>query len=213
MKRLSNWKLSLIIIAVDILLFGALFFTNNKQTEPFDKQIASTNIQRICELATLDCYYHNVSNWSQPAYNFLGYGEKTVWIEYDGMVRVGINAGKVKISDPDKDGIITVTIPEATILDKDLDENSIKELDREKTVLFFTDWVNAEDRKKALANAQNDMEASVRKNEMILNEARERAKRVVERNIVAIGEAAGKHYTVEFVDVSETSLPSSANDS
>ena len=92
---------------------------------------ASLTWDDACELASLECYYHNVSNWTQDAYGlfaFTGYGEKKIWIEYDGIVRVGINAGSVKISNPDKDDVITVTMPAAKVLDKDLDESTIKEI-------------------------------------------------------------------------------------
>lgn len=208
MKKLSTRQLLILVLVVDIILCGAFVLTNvlNK-SQRVERKVSESNIQRICELATLECYYHNVSNWSQDAYGvlaFTGYGEKKVWIEYDGMVRVGINAGGIKISDPDKDDVITVTIPEATILDKDLDESTISEIASDRTVLFFTDQVNTEDRRKALAAAQADMEESASKNEMILGEAKERAKKIIERNIVAAGEANGKHYKVKFVSVSET---------
>lgn len=204
MKKLSNRQLIIVVLVVDIILCIALILTTtlNKPTS-VKKQFSESNIQRICELATLDCYYHNVSNWEQEAYNFLGYGAKKVWIEYDGIVKVGIKAGKIKVSNPDKNDVITVTMPEATILDKDLDENSIYEIDSAQTILFFTDNVNTEDRRKALANAQEDMEASAAKNEMILGEAQSRAKKIIERNIVTLGEENGKNYKVRFIDASE----------
>lgn len=208
MKRLTTRQLLILVLVVDIVLCGAFVLTNvlNKP-ERIERKVSESNIQRICELATLECYYHNVSNWSQDAYGvlaFTGYGEKKVWIEYDGMVRVGINAGEIKISDPDKDDVVTVTIPEATILDKDLDESTISEIASDRTVLFFTDPVNTEDRRKALAAAQADMAESASKNEMILGEAQERAKKIIERNILAAGEANDKHYTVKFVSAMDT---------
>lgn len=206
MKRLSTKQLLILVLVVDIILCGAFILTKilNKK-ESVSKQISESNIQRICELATLECYYHNVSDWEQPAYGILGYGEKKIWIEYDGFVRVGIDAGKIKISEPDKDNVVTVTIPSAVILDKDLDESSIKEITSDRTVLaIFTDEVNTEDRRKALAAAQDDMEVTASKNEMILGEARERAKKIIERNITAIGEAGGKHYFVKFIDTPES---------
>ncbi len=104
---------------------------------------------------------------------------------------------------PDKDDVVTVTIPVATILDKDLDESTISKIASDRTVLFFTDQVNTEDRRKALAAAQADMEESASKNEMILEEAQERAKKIIERNILAAGEANGKHYKVKFVNASD----------
>lgn len=211
MKKLFNRHLLIIVLIIDIILCGAYFLIeSNRQKKSADREISESNIQKISELATLECYYHNVSDWSQPAYGILGYGAKKVWIEYDGIVRVGIKAGNIKVSEPDNDGIIKVAIPEATILEKDLDEDSIYEISSDTTVLFFfNDSVNTEDRKKALANAQEDMEASAAENEMILGEARERAKKIIERNILAVGEANGKNYKVEFVDAptSTTSQP------
>ena len=208
MKKLSIKQLIIIVLVADIILCITAFLTisgksNNPETETTVREISKPNIQKLCELTTLECYYHNVSDWSQSAYGLFGYGAKKVWIEYDGVVRVGIKAGQIKISDPDENDVITVTMPEATILDKDLDERSIKEISSDTPVLFFNDEVNTEDRKKALANAQEDMEASAAKNDMILGEAQERAKKIIERNIVALGEAGGKHYTVKFIDASE----------
>lgn len=209
MKKLSVRQLLIIVLVLDIALCGVLVLTkglNRKESD--DYQVSESNIRRICELATLDCYYHNVSNWTQDAYGilaFTGYGEKKIWIEYDGIVRVGINASGVKISNPDKDGVITVTIPEAKVLDKDLDEGSIREITSDRTVLFFTDKVNTDDKIKALAAAQDDMLESASKNDMLLSEAQERAKKIIERNIVALGEAAGKQYKVRFVDAPDAS--------
>ena len=208
MKKLSTRQLLIIVLVVDIVLCGAFILTKVlNRTEPVVQQVSESNVRRICELASLECYYHNVSNWTQDAYGvlaFTGYGEKKIWIEYDGIVRVGINAGGVKISNPDKDDVITVTIPAATVLDKDLDESTIKEIVSDRTVLFFTDQVNTDDKIKALAAAQEDMMVSASNNEMILGEARDRAKKIIERNIIALGEAGGKHYKVKFVDASET---------
>lgn len=209
MKKLSNRQLLIFVLVAGIILCGVSVYKKTfNQPEPTVQQISESNVRRICELASLECYYHNVSNWSQDAYGifaFTGYGEKKIWIEYDGIVRVGINAGKVKISDPDKDNVITVTIPEATVLDKDLDESTIKETVSDRTVLFFTDAVNTEDKMKALAAAQEDMEQSAASNDMILGEAQERAKKIIERNIIALGEAGGKHYKVRFVTASPES--------
>ena len=209
MKKLTIHQYLILVLVVDFILLSVFVLIKVfNRPEPVSQQISESNVRRICELASLECYYHNVSNWNQDPHGvlaFAGYGEKKIWIEYDGIVRVGINAGKVKISEPDKDNVITVTIPEATVLDKDLDENSIKEIVSDRTVLlFFTDSVNTEDKMKALAAAQDDMELSAASNDMILGEAQERAKKIIERNIIALGEAVGKQYKVRFDTVSET---------
>lgn len=63
--------------------------------------------------------------------------------------------------------------------------------------------VTSEDRKDALAKAQNEMEKVASRNNKVLIDAQERAKMILRKNIIALGEMGGKHYTVEFVDPSD----------
>ena len=48
--------------------------------------------------------------------------------------------------------------------------------------------------------------ASAAKNGMVLDEALVRAKKIIEKNIIAMGEASGKHYRVKFISASETQV-------
>lgn len=207
MKKLTTRQLLIAVLVFDFVLFGALYISNTeRQNEPLDRQISESSIQRICELATLDCFYHNVSKWSKPG-NFLGYGAKRLWIEYDGIVRVGVKADQIKISEPDQDGLVAVTIPDAIILDKDLDEESMLEIDSSSPMWGFVPLysdVSTEERKIALADAQEDMVASASENGMVLDEAQDRAKKIIEKNIVAMGKASGKKYKVKFTDAATT---------
>ena len=213
MKRNPFTKRLLIAFIIDFVLVGAFFtlrYLNQSQT--YNRQISQAGIQSICELATLDCYYHNVSEWSKPG-NFIGYGAKKFWIEYDGTVSVGIIADQIRISEPDRQNVIIVTMPEATVLDIDLDEDSTYEIDSESPMWGFIPLyqaVSTEERRDALAKAQDDMAAGASQNQTILNEARERAKEIIRRNIIAAGEAVGVQYTVEFIDADEPVTPSSA---
>lgn len=49
----------------------------------------------ICELSTMDCYYHNVAKYFEKdaQKGFLGIGkkDKRFWIEYSGVVQMGID--------------------------------------------------------------------------------------------------------------------------
>ena len=206
MKKLSTRQLLIGVLVIDIILCGALLISRSGlQIAPTERQISESSIQRICELATLDCFYHNVSQWSKPG-NFIGYGGKKLWIEYDGIVRVGVKADQIKISEPDSNGVVTVRMPEAVILDKDLDEESMYEIDSSLPMWSFIPLysdVNTEERKIALAEAQEDMVASASQNGMVLDEAQARAKKIIEKNIIAMGEASGKRYKVRFTDGSE----------
>jgi len=209
MKNLSTRQLLFAVFFLDILLFGIFLLSKSYlKIAPTERQISESNIKRICDLATLDCFYHNVSEWSKPG-NLIGYGAKKLWIEYDGIVRVGVKADQIKISEPDKDGIVIVTIPEAVILDKDLDEKTLYEIDSSSPMWGFIPLysdINTEERKSALADAQEDMVISASQNSTIMEEARERAKKIIEKNIVTMGEVSNKHYTVKFVDASDFQL-------
>lgn len=210
MKKLTTRQLLIIVVVIDIVLCGAFVFVNiNKNSVPSERQISESNIQRICELATLDCFYHNVTEWSDPG-NIIGYGARKLWIEYDGIVRAGVKADQIRISEPDSNNTVTVTIPDAVILDKDLDEKTVREIDSQTVLLGFVQWseVNTEDRRKALAKAQDEMADSASQNGTILAEAKDRAKMIIETNIIAAGEASGKHYKVKFVNASEAQVPS-----
>lgn len=214
MSRLTMGRLLIFVLVIDVLLIGAFIFiktdTNtiiepelDKQEANTSRQISESSIIRICELATLDCFFHNVTEWSFTG--DLTHAGKTIWMEYDGNIRAGINGSQVTISDPDENGVVTVAIPSPVVLSKDLDENTIYEIDKEDELWSFLPVhakITAEDRREALAKAQSEMESGASKNEMILGMAKERAKKIIEKNIVALGDAAGKHYTVKFVDAS-----------
>lgn len=214
MKRLGTRKLMIIALVIDAILLGILIFPGILPTTPgIDMQISEASIQRICELSTLDCFYHNVTEWKNEG-GFLQPGKK-LWLEYDGVVRVGVKADQIKVSEPDSKGNVTVTMPEAIILGNNLDENSIREIDSELPLWGFLpiyDSVNTEERKEALASAQTDMVATAENNSMILTEARERAKTIIRKNIESIGEANGKQYHVVFVSASDEQAASSVNE-
>ena len=206
MKQRSIRHLLIGLVIVDCLLCGIFISVKlSKNTSNTKPHISETNIQRICELATLECFYHNAHEWSDAG-NIIGYGERKLWIEYDGIVQVGINAGQIEISEPDANDVITVTIPEAIILDKDLDENSIKEIDSQKLLLGFIQWssVSAEHRRPAFAEAQEKMVTKASQNGTILDEAQERAKLIIEKTLISIGEDSGKQYKIKFVSVPST---------
>ena len=105
---------------------------------------------------------------------------------------------------------------EIDVVCDNLDENFIYEIDCESPMwgfLPFYDSVSVDDRKSALVKAQNDMQTTASKNEMILEEARERAKMIIEKSIVTLGEAVGKHYKVKFVNITEPQMNTRAEGS
>lgn len=159
-----------------------------------DDQFASIN--SICELASLKCYYHNVAEFSDPGNSFIvRYGNKTAWIEYSGIVKMGVDASKISVDPPDKNGNVVVTMPHAKVLSVNLDIDSINE-DWVENGLFAK--IDAEDRTKAIAEAQANMKENATSNPLLIKQSEERAKAMINQYIVFVGEKLGKNYTVTW---------------
>ena len=71
-----------------------------------------SQMKAISELATMECYYHNVAKYEEE--NATGFWlwkkDKRFWIRYDGTVTMGIDASKVSVKVKKNDEVI-ITIP------------------------------------------------------------------------------------------------------
>lgn len=155
-----------------------------------------SQLSAICELATLKCYYHNVAEYVNGTDSLLHFGYKKIWIEYAGIVTIGIDASKVRASKPDPSGVVQVAMPQAEILSVDFDEDSIAEVT--ETGLLAS--VTAKEKTNTLAYAQADMEKTASENASLRAQAEQRARYVVQEYIERVGAALGKTYTVQWVD-------------
>ena len=115
-------------------------------------------------------------------------------------MELGIDVSKVSVEKPTADGVVKVTIPDAEILSVDLDEDSMSE---PLTDTGFMTEITKEEETEALAEAQNHMEETANENGNLLNQAKERAKSLIEGYVKNVGEQIGKEYTVEWVEFSE----------
>ena len=88
-----------------------------------------TEMRAICELSTMDCYYHNVAKYfekdAQKGILGIGKKDKRFWIEYSGVVRMGIDVSLVKVEVEDTQ--VTITIPEAKVLKCTVDSESLSQ--------------------------------------------------------------------------------------
>ena len=183
-----------------LLVISMLCLTGCADKKEEEKEADFSAIQSVCELATLKCYYHNVAKSETEAsglFKWLGTGYKKIWTEYSGIVELGVDVSKVSVSKPSKDGVVKVTIPDAEILSVDLDEDSMGE---PLTDTGFMTKITKEEETEALAEAQNHMEETANENGNLLNQAKERAKSLIEGYVKNVGEQIGKEYTVEWVD-------------
>ena len=160
-----------------------------------------SGVTSVCELATLKCYYHNVAKAETEASGifakWLKTGYKKIWTEYSGIIEYGIDISQVTVSEPDKNGVVTVTMPDAQILNVDVDEDS---LGTPLTDTGFLTSVTTEEKTTTLAGAQEAMEQQAKENTEMLSQAKARAKTLIEEYIKNVGESIGEEYTVEWKD-------------
>ena len=166
-----------------------------------------TEMRAICELSVMDCYYHNVAKYFEEdaQKGFLGIGKKNkhFWIEYSGIVRMGIDASKVNVEMEDTQ--VTITIPEAKVLKCTLDSESLSQdsyiVDKDSAK------VEAADEVLAFSEAQRQLEETAAQDKTLLANAQQRAKSLLEEYIKNIGEAVGKEYTIQWIYVDAEGNP------
>lgn len=160
-----------------------------------------SGVTSVCELATLKCYYHNVAKAETEASGifakWLKTGYKKIWTEYSGIIEYGIDISQITVSEPDKNGVVTVTMPDAQVLNVDVDEDS---LGTPLTDTGFLTSVTTEEKTTTLAGAQEAMEQQAKENTEMLSQAKARAKTLIEEYIKNVGESIGEEYTVEWKD-------------
>ena len=160
-----------------------------------------SGVTSVCELATLKCYYHNVAKAETEASGifakWLKTGYKKIWTEYSGIIEYGIDISQVTVSEPDKNGVVTVTMPDAQVLNVDVDEDS---LGTPLTDTGFLTSVTTEEKTTTLAGAQEAMEQQAKENTEMLSQAKARAETLIEEYIKNVGESIGGEYTVEWKD-------------
>ena len=160
-----------------------------------------SGVTSVCELATLKCYYHNVAKAETEASGifakWLKTGYKKIWTEYSGIIEYGIDISQVTVSEPDKNGVVTVTMPDAQVLNVDVDEDS---LGTPLTDTGFLTSVTTEEKTTTLAGAQEAMEQQAQETTEMLSQAKARAKTLIEEYIKNVGESIGEEYTVEWKD-------------
>ena len=160
-----------------------------------------SGVTSVCELATLKCIYHNVAKAETEASGifakWLKTGYKKIWTEYSGIIEYGIDISQVTVSEPDKNGVVTVTMPDAQVLNVDVDEDS---LGTPLTDTGFLTSVTTEEKTTTLAGAQEAMEQQAKENTEMLSQAKARAKTLIEEYIKNVGESIGEEYTVEWKD-------------
>jgi len=155
-----------------------------------------SQMKAICELATLEVYYHNVAKYKMEDAEGILFWKKDrhFWIEYSGIVKLGIDASLVAIEV--KDDAVAITVPKARVLDKKVDPQS---LNKESFIVEKDSAkIRGEDETKAFEEAQENMVLAASKDTALLASAQQRAQILLEEYIKNIGKAVGKEYSIEW---------------
>ncbi|MGB4661750.1 MAG: DUF4230 domain-containing protein [Mobilitalea sp.] len=197
-KRLFLNSLITAIIVTSVCV-GIYIWEGLKREEPNKAEFSAVN--QICELATLRCYYHDVAEYEkQPdglfKYGLFQYGYKKFWIEYDGIVEIGIDVGQVQVNKPDENGVVQVYVPEAEILNINADPESMGKMVADTGK--FTE-ITASEKAEAFSEAQTTMKSNAENDNSILTQAHNNAKELLKQYVVNVGEQMGQHYTVKWI--------------
>lgn len=197
-----------------VLLIVILFLPGNKKESRPVELSEYSSISDICELATLRSYYHNVAMYEEepegaakvisdiltwPFNQLLKTGYKQFWLEYSGIVEIGIDlkTDRIQINNPDASGVVNVYVPDAKVLNVDANENSFSD-PLDETGLFTT--ITAKERSDTYAAAQDAMRQEAENDQALLGRAKNNAKILLERYIVNLGKAMGVDYSINWVD-------------
>ncbi len=190
------------IISILLCLVILCGFAGCSKQEVLDVEPDITQIRSICNLATLECYYHNVAKSTKTAgTNMSDWFEKDreFWIEYTGVAKIGIDMSKVSMEIVED--TVTVHMPEAKLLSVDILESDLNEGSYIANAdgWFNTNKITAEDQTSAINDAQNKMATSVKENTTLLLNARIRAEKLIENYIIQIGDMTGVSYRIKWV--------------
>lgn len=190
--------IAILLLSTLIMSFSACEIKNETQDPIAELQIEPQLAQMtaICELAVMDCYYHNVAKYFEEGVGLWPFvKDKRFWVEYSGVVRVGVDVSQLSVAVDDT--LVTVTIPEAKILGVGVDENTLL------ADAFVIDPASAkitvDDTQKAVAEAQINMKNAAEADSALLSSARQRVQLLLEQYITNIGNLVGEQYTIKWV--------------
>ncbi len=201
--------ISLLLVLIIIMSLSSCAENNPNDNTSVDIVPDISRMQSICELAVIDCYYHNIAKSYEPDVegHLWWKKDRQFWIEYNAIARYGIDVSKLKISI--ENDIITVSIPQAKLLDCTIDDPK----DFEYIVAEDSAKITAEDEQTAISQAQDELREEASNNTMLIAQAQQRAKDLLKEYIESINELGEKSYKVEFTIIPDDNINQLETDS
>jgi hypothetical protein len=191
-------KMKKILISF-VTLIIVLTLSSCQTVEEPTIELKVTQMKSISELAVLDVYYHNVAKYiEEDASGFWFWKkDKNIWVEYSGIVKIGIDASLLELSV--EGDTVTITLPDAQILDTKVDEDSLTA----DSFIIAVDSakVTAADVTKAIGDAQAKMRGVAEQNTTLIDNANQRVKKLLSDYVDNIGQITGIDYKIVWQEI------------
>lgn len=158
-------------------------------------------MKAICQLAVLECEYHNLAKFEQKdASKFLWMiKDKRFWVEYSATAVLGIDADQVSMEL--QGDVVSITLPRAQVLDCKVNGDS---LSKDSYIVDKASApVTAEDEVYAFQEAQDGLQKTVEADNNMMNLAQKRAEELLRNYVNSLAKATGTEYQVEFHYIEE----------
>lgn len=172
-----------------------------KAEEPAIPLPQEGQVKAICQLAVLECEYHNLAKFEQKdASKFLWMiKDKRFWVEYSATAVLGIDADQVSMEL--QGDVVSITLPRAQVLDCKVNGDS---LSKDSYIVDKASApVTAEDEVYAFQEAQDGLQKTVEADNNMMNLAQKRAEELLRNYVNSLAKATGTEYQVEFHYIEE----------
>lgn len=168
-----------------------------KAEEPALSLPQEEQVKAICQLAVLECDYHNLAKYQdgQEVERFFWMTKgKRFWVEYSATVVLGIDVNQVSMEL--QSDVVKVTLPKAEVLRCKVNGDSLSPdsyiVDKDSAP------VTAEDEVRAFKEAQNNLQQTVEADSDMLDLAQTRVEELLKNYVTSLAKATGTEYRVEF---------------
>ena len=172
-----------------------------KAEEPALPLPQEEQVKTICQLAVLECEYHNLAKFEQKdASKFLWMTkDQRFWVEYSATAVLGIDADQVSMEL--QGDVVSITLPRARVLNCKVNGDSLSKdsyiVDKDSAP------VTAQDEVAAFQEAQDGLQKTVEADNNMMNLAQKRAEELLRNYVNSLAKATGTEYQVEFHYIEE----------
>lgn len=168
---------------------GLISITTCKINSP---KFNTEEMQNICNLAVMDCYFHNIAKLNKPADFFMA-KEKTIWFEYTAKVKFGIDASLLDVI-VNKNQVI-IRLPQGKALQvPNIIDDSIKPYSSSDGLI--KNRISPEEKLLAQEAANQNIIKQLNENSNLIQKAENRIKIILGNYIQQIGEFSGVEYKI-----------------